>query len=118
MCGRIDQRRRASAALAAAIVRCDPEDAGIILAGALDVLSAGAPPTRFLDLAEEAQEWAAWAAPDELYHYGMAILAELGRTPVRRAWRRNLARLALAGLSVEECRQAFAARGCEAVRRE
>ena len=118
MCGRIDERRRASAALAAAIVRCDAEDAGVILASALDVLSAGTPPPRFLDIAEEAQDWAAWSAPDELYHYGVAILAELSQTPVRRGWRRNLARLALAGLSAEECRRAFAARGCEAVRRE
>lgn len=118
MCGRIDERRRSIAALATAIVRCDPEDAVVILAGALDAMSIGSPLPRFLDLQGDAVDWAAWAAPDELYHYGTAVLAELAQMPVRRAWRRELARLALTGLSPEERARLLAGVDCEPGRRE
>lgn len=43
MCGRAEERRRRIAELADAIARCEPDDACVILAGALDILSAGAP---------------------------------------------------------------------------
>ncbi len=66
-------RLAAARRLAEAIAECHPADAVAVLAAALEGLAAGEPPIFFMDLKQEAADWAAFATPYELEAYFTAI---------------------------------------------
>lgn len=82
---------RAAARLMAAIAGCHPQDRPAPLAAALETLAAGPPGIPFLDLREEAADWAALATPQELEAYLSACGDRLERTPLAAAARGRIA---------------------------
>ncbi|MBA3325753.1 MAG: hypothetical protein H0T41_11005 [Rhodobacteraceae bacterium] len=77
--------------LAGAIAVCDPADAVVIMAAALDDLSAGQPDVDLWSgIREQAADWAGFAHPLELEAYFAAALQRLGRTPLGIAARKRL----------------------------
>lgn len=78
-------------ALGAAISACEPRDAVIILAAALDDLGAGMPDfDLWSGVREQAGSWASFAHPAELEAYFGAALRRLGGTPLGICARKRL----------------------------
>lgn len=70
--------------LAVAIALAHPEDAAVLMAAALEDISAGRPSpwaTIFENLRDEAEWWADCANPTELEVYAAAALRRIERTP-------------------------------------
>lgn len=83
-------RLKAVARLMEAIAACDHRDRAVLLCPALETLAAGAPDIPFLDLQEEAEDWACLATPYELEAYLIACADRLERTPLAAQARRRI----------------------------
>jgi len=78
-------------ALCDAIARCEPGDAVVILAAALDDLLAGSPDIdHWSDIRGRAEEWADFATPHEIEAFCAACLRRIGRTAFGIAARKRM----------------------------
>ncbi|MDH2329171.1 hypothetical protein QCN27_20185 [Cereibacter sp. SYSU M97828] len=82
--GQLRQRIRSAQALSDAIGACDPRDAVLILAAALEDLNGPAPSPAFVDAREEAALWADAATVIELEACFTAALPRLRDEPQTR----------------------------------
>lgn len=74
------ERLTAAARLMEAIADCDPRDRAVLLSAALETMAAGEPAVPFLDIQEEAEDWASLATPQELEAYLKACAGRLALT--------------------------------------
>lgn len=72
-----EERLTAAARLMEAIAACDPRDRAVLLSAALETLEAGEPRVPYLDIQQEAQDWASLATPQELEAYLFACVRQL-----------------------------------------
>lgn len=85
-------RLKAAAHLMEAIAACHWADRAVLLCAALDTMAAGEPGPAFLQIRQEAEDWATFATPQELEAYLLACADQLAKTPIAAQARLRIAR--------------------------
>lgn len=84
------ERLTAAARLMEAIAACDPRDRAVLLSAALGTMAAGEPAVPFMDIQQEAEDWASLATPQELEAYLKACAGNLAFTTISAKARKRM----------------------------